>query len=86
MALKPSRSITSSAKGWPLRSERAHSSVRPLHQMAAVADAGEVVEQREIRDLVAQPVHRHQQEAEIHAIDRNTSTRMTTDCTGLKCM
>ena len=36
-----------------------------LQQMAAVADAGEIVEQREIRDLVAQPVHRHQQEAEI---------------------
>ncbi len=38
---------------------------QPLQQMAAVADAGEVVEQREIGDLVAQPVHRHQQEAEI---------------------
>ena len=33
--------------------------------MAPVADAGEIVEQREIGDLVAQPVHRHQQEAEI---------------------
>ena len=36
-----------------------------LHQMAAVADAGEVVEQRQIGDFVAQTVHRHQQEAEI---------------------
>ena len=33
--------------------------------MAAVADAGEIVEQREIGDLVAQAIHRHQQEAEI---------------------
>ena len=38
---------------------------QPLHQMAAVADAGEVVEQRQIGDLVAQAIHRHQQEAEI---------------------
>jgi hypothetical protein len=36
-----------------------------LHQQAAVADAGQVVEQREVGDLVAQPVDRHQQEAEI---------------------
>ena len=36
-----------------------------LHQMAAVADAGQVVEQREIGDFVAQAIHRHQQEAEI---------------------
>ncbi len=36
-----------------------------LHQMAAVADAGEVVEQRQIGDFAAQMVHRHQQEAEI---------------------
>ncbi len=33
--------------------------------MPAVADAGEIVEQREIGHLVAQPVHRHQQETEI---------------------
>ena len=47
-----------------------------LQQMAAVADAGEIVEQREIGDLVAQPVHRHQQEAEIqrHARSRGTTT------------
>ena len=36
-----------------------------LQQMTAVADAGEIVEQREIGDFVAQMVHRHQQEAEI---------------------
>ena len=33
--------------------------------MTAVADAGEIIEQRQIGDLVAQAVHRHQQEAEI---------------------
>ena len=38
---------------------------QPLQQMAAVGDAGEIVEQREVGDLVAQAVHRHQQEAEI---------------------
>ena len=36
-----------------------------LQQMPPVADAGEIVEQRQIGDLVAQPVDRHQQEAEI---------------------
>jgi hypothetical protein len=64
ISLKPSRSITSSANGSPLRSDRAFLG-QPLQQMAAVGDAGEIVEQREIGDLVAQPVHRHQQEAEI---------------------
>ena len=38
---------------------------QPLQQMPPVADAGEIVEQRQIGDLVAQPVDRHQQEAEI---------------------
>ena len=38
---------------------------QPLQQMPPVADAGEIVEQREIGDLAAQPVHRHQQETEI---------------------
>ena len=38
---------------------------QPGHQLAAVADAGEVVEQREVGDLVAEPVDRHQEEAEI---------------------
>src|SRR6201985_3935363 len=33
--------------------------------MATVTDAGKVVEQREVGDLVAQPVDRNQQEAEI---------------------
>ena len=33
--------------------------------MPPVADAGEIVHQRQIGDLVAQPVHRHQQEAEV---------------------
>ncbi len=36
-----------------------------LQQMAPVADPGEIVEQRQIGDLVAQPVDRHQQETEI---------------------
>ena len=65
MALKPSRSITSSANGLAA-ALRARAFLRQaLQQMAAVADAGEIVEQRQIGDLVAQPVHRHQQEAEI---------------------
>ena len=34
--------------------------------MPAVGDAGEVVHQREVGDLAAQAVDRHQQEAEIH--------------------
>ncbi len=36
-----------------------------LHQLPSVADAGEIIQQREIGDLVAQPVDRHQQETEI---------------------
>ncbi len=38
---------------------------QPRQQMPPVADAGEIVEQRQIGDFVAQPVHRHQEEAEI---------------------
>ena len=33
--------------------------------MAAVPDPGQIVEQREVGDLVAQPVDCHQQEAEV---------------------
>jgi hypothetical protein len=47
------------------RSERAHSSVSRCSRWRRLADAGEVVDQREVGDLVAQAVHRHQQEAEI---------------------
>ena len=39
--------------------------VEPAQQLAAVGDAGEIVEQRQIGDLGAQPVDRHQHEAEI---------------------
>ena len=55
-----------------------------LQQMAAVADAGEIVEQREIGDLVAQPVHRHQQQAEIPGHRQEHQRQISTDCSGLK--
>ncbi len=38
---------------------------QPRQQIPAVADTSEIVEQRQIGDLVAQPIDRHQQEAEI---------------------
>ena len=65
IALKPSRSITSSTNGSPLRSDTRAFLGQAPQQMPPVGDAGEIVQQRQIGDLVAQPVDRHQQETEI---------------------
>ena len=86
MALKPSRSITSSANGSPLRSERAHSSVRrctrwrrlptPVRSSSSARSATSL----RSRSIAIS------RKPKFSAIDRNTSTRITTDCAGLNCM
>ena len=65
MVLKPSRSITSSENGSPLRSERAHSSDSRCNRWRRLATPVRSSSSARSATSLRKPVHRHQQEAEI---------------------